>query len=756
MVTRRNWLLGTAAAAGALVVGWSLMPVRQRLTGAQPLPTGPGQSALNGWVKIGADNRVTVMMSKSEMGQGVHTGLAMLLAEELDADWAQVRVEHSPIDAIYNNLASVVDALPFHPDDDSALKATAQWLTAKLMREFGVMMTGGSSSIKDLWLPMREAGASARAMLIEAASRQWQLPASDCTASLGRVTHPGGKSASFGELAQAASQRPLPEAPKLKNPAQFTLIGSPRRRLEAAPKLDGSAVFGMDVLPPGLLYASVTMCPTLGGGVASFQGDAALKLPGVRQVLKVGAYNGSTGGVAVVADTPFHASQALAQVRIDWDHGPNATLNSADVMVQLAQTLDKQDGWAYYKRGDVDSALASASKTLTADYQVPYLAHAPMEPMNCTVQFKDGVATVWASTQVPGLARAAAAKALGIASDRVTVQVQFLGGGFGRRLDVDFVGQAAAIAKEAGGAPVQTFWSREQDTTHDFYRPACASRFTAGLDARGALVAWKNTSASQAIVPQVLKRLFNLPSAGPDKTTAEGAFDQPYEWPNARIAHEMVAFGVPVGFWRSVGHSHQAFFKESFMDEVALAAGQDPVAFRAALLLRHPRQLRVLQQVAAMSGWGQASKAAPGALPRALGVALHQSFGSVVAQVAEVSVDADQKIRVHKVWCVIDCGFAVNPNLIRQQLESAIVFGLSAALGGEITINNGQVQQSNFHDYPMLRMDECPVIESHVMASTEPPEGVGEPGTPPIAPAVANAVFALTGKRLRALPLKLA
>jgi len=348
------------------------------------LPTSPGQSALNGWVKIGSDNTVTVMMSKSEMGQGVHTGLAMLLAEELDADWSQVRVEHSPIDAIYNNLTTVVDGLPFHPDDDSALKAAAQWLTAKLMREFGVMMTGGSSSLKDLWLPMREAGASARAMLIEAAARQWQLPAAECSTQAGRVTHPSGQSASFGELALAASQLPLPDPPKLKNPAQFTLIGSPKRRLEAAPKLDGSAVFGMDVLPAGMLYASVTMCPTLGGSVTSFQADKAAKLPGVRQVLKVDAYNGSTGGVAVVADTPFHASQALAQVAIEWEHGANAILNSADVITKLAQTLDQQDGWAYYSHGDVKAALASAAQTISADYHVPYLAHAPMEPMNCT------------------------------------------------------------------------------------------------------------------------------------------------------------------------------------------------------------------------------------------------------------------------------------------------------------------------------------------------------------------------------------
>jgi isoquinoline 1-oxidoreductase beta subunit len=479
-------------------------------------------------------------------------------------------------------------------------------------------------------------------------------------------------------------------------------------------------------------------------------------MPGVHQVIKVDAYNGSTGGVALIADTPFHAIKALAKVTITWDHGPNARLNSADVMTTLNRALDAQDGWAYYSTGDVKTALDRAAKTITADYQVTYLAHTPMEPMNCTVQFKDGAATVWVSTQVPGLARAAAAKALGVASDKVDVRVQLLGGGFGRRLDVDFIGQAAAIAKAAKGAPVQTIWSREQDTTHDFYRPACVSRFTAGLDAKGTLTSWKNSSASQALVPQVLKRLFGLPTVGPDKTTAEGAFDQPYEWPNARIGHEKVEFGVPVGFWRSVGHSHQAFFKECFMDEVAVAAGKDPVAFRAGLLTHHPRHLAVLMQVASMAGWSQPSTVKPGEVTRALGLALHQSFGSVVAQVAEVSVDAAQKIRVHTVWCAIDCGFAINPNMIRQQIDSGIVFGLSAALHGEITILNGQVQQSNFHDYPALRMEDCPNIVTHIMTSTEPPEGVGEPGTPPIAPAVANALFALTGKRLRALPLRLA
>ena len=753
---RRTFLLGTAGAAGALVVGWSLLPPRQRLATAQPLELRDAQVALNGWVKVAADNTVTVVMCKSEMGQGVYTGLAMLLAEELDADWAQVQVEQSPIDKIYNNLASVVDGLPFHPDDDGAIKRVAGWLTAKTMREIGVMMTGGSSSIKDLWLPMREAGASARAMLIGAAADEWKLPPGACRAEAGRVLHPTGKSATFGELAALAARQPLPGKVPLKDPARFKFIGQPVRRIEAASKLDGTAGFGIDVLPPGMLYASVTMCPTLGGKATRFDGTAAARLPGVTKVIAVDGYNGGTGGVAVIADTPYHAMRALKQVSVEWDHGAGASVSSEDVYRRLAQTLDHEIGFAYYSHGDVDAALKSAAKTITAEYRAPYLAHAAMEPMNCTVQFKDGAATVWVSTQVPGMARSAAARVLGIAPEKVDVQVQLLGGGFGRRLEVDFVSQAAAIAREAGGAPVQTIWSREQDTTHDFYRPACVSRFRAGFDAAGNLTAWHNTSAGQAIVPQVLKRSFGLPGVGLDKTAAEGAVDQPYEWPNARIGHEIVDLPVPVGFWRSVGHSHQAFFKEGFIDEAAAAAGRDPVAFRAALLARHPRHLRVLERVAEFAGWGQALAPAADGSTRARGVALHQSFGSVVAQVAEVSVTPEKRIRVHRVVCVVDCGFPVNPNLIRQQMESGIVFGLSAALYGEIGIVKGQVQQSNYHDFPVLRIDACPVIETDIIQSTEHPEGVGEPGTPPIAPAVANALFALTGQRLRALPLKLA
>lgn len=757
MPTRRRFLLGTLAAAGALAVGWGAMPPRQRLATREPLPATGGQVPLNGWVKIDRDDTVTVVMAKSEMGQGIHTALAGILAEELDADWSRVRTEMSPIDPIYNNLATVVDGLPFHPDDHGMLKRFAGWMTAKAMREFGVMMTGGSSSTKDLWLPMRQAGASARAMLVAAAAQQWQVDAAGITVAAGVVSHAAsGRSARFGELVEAAGRLPLPSDPPLKDPKRFTLLGKPLRRADAADKIAGRAGFGIDVRLPGMRYAAVQMCPTLGGSVRRFDAAKAQAMPGVRQVVSFPALNGGTGGVAAIADTPWQAMQAAPLVEVEWDPGEMAGFSSAAAIERFAATLDREDGFPYYRHGDVDAALASAAKTVEAEYRAPWLAHTPMEPINCTVQFRDGRATVWVPTQVPGLARMAAARALGVDAEAVDVKVQYLGGGFGRRLDVDFVAQAAAIAKQADGAPVQVLWTREQDVRHDVYRPACVSRFRAGLDAQGALVAWRNVSAGQAIVPQVLHRIFGLPGAGPDKTAAEGAFDQPYEYPNARIAHEVVPLPLQVGFWRAVGHSHQAFFKEGFMDEVAAAAGQDPVAFRTSLLQRHPRHLAVLQRAADMAGWGTPVPAADDGRRRGKGVALHQSFGAIVAQVAQVSVAEDGAIRVERVWCAIDCGFAVNPNVIRQQVESAIVYGLSAALHGEVTIEDGRVVQSNFHDYPALRIDECPVIETAIIESAEHPEGVGEPGLPPIAPAVANAVFAATGRRLRALPLKLA
>ncbi len=711
---------------------------------------------MNGWVKVGADGTVTVMLARSEMGQGVMTSLAMLLADEMEADWSTVRTAMAPIDAIYNSIAPVVDGLPFHPDDHGAIKRLAGWMTAKAMREIGVMMTGGSSSIRDLWLPMREAGAAARTMMVAAAAQRWQVPPADCRAAAGRVTHSSGRSAGFGELAALAAQQPLPKDLPLKDIKQFRLIGKPLPRIDGAGKVDGSAQFGIDALPDGLLYASVNMCPVLGGTVASFDAASASRLPGVRKVFVVDGYNGGTAGVAAIADRYWQAAKAAAAVSIDWNAGAMADVNSADLLQQLSKTLDDKDGFAYYETGDVRSALAGAAKRIEAEYRAPYLAHMTMEPINCTVLFKDGAATVWVSTQVPGIARSAVAKVLGIAADKVDVKVLLLGGGFGRRLDVDFIAQAAAIARAAPGVPVQTIWSREQDTTHDFYRPACVSRFQAGFDGQGRLTAWWNASAGQAILPNILKRAFGLPGFGPDKTTSEGAFDQPYEWPNARVGHEIVDLPVPVGFWRSVGHSHQAFFKESFLDEAADAVRQDPVALRRSLLKNHPRHRAVLERAAGLAGWGTPLAPAPDGARKARGVALHQCFGSIVAQVVEASVTADKQIRAHRVVCVIDCGFAVNPNLIRQQMESGIVFGLSAALRGEITIEQGRVRQSNFHDQRILRIDGCPQIETDIMASGEPPGGVGEAGTPPVAPALGNALFALTGQRLRSLPLTVA
>lgn len=759
MLKRRTFLIGGVGAAGALVLGWSALPPRQRLTTAAPLPVRGTQVALNGWVKVSADNSVTVMMCKAEMGQGVYTGAAMLLAEEMDADWSRVKVEASPIDGIYNNLDNVAGDLPFRPDDHSAKERLAVWMSRKASRDFGTMITGGSTSINDLWLPMREAGASARTMLCRAAAGKWSVPEGECRAEAGRVIHASGRSASFGELASLAAGQALPAHVLLKNPAEFKLIGKPLKRIEAPSKLDGTARFGIDALPDGLVYASVLMCPTLGGTVRRFDDSVARALPGVIKILKVDAYNGGSGGVAVIAENVFIAMVALDAIDalgIEWNPGAAGNVSNADVDKTLTDALDHSEGHAYYTLGNVDAALNLAERVVTAEYRAPYLAHAALEPINCTVQATGDAATVWVSTQVPALARKHAAKVLNLEVDKVDVQPHLLGGGFGRRLEVDYVSQAAAIASQADGKPVQTIWSRPQDMMHDFYRPACVSRFKAGLDGGGKVVAWQNTSASQSAVKASLARNYDVPDPLIDRTTVEGAFDQPYEWPAVRVGQKTVDLPIPVGFWRSVGHSHQAFFVESFMDELAAATHTDPVAFRAGLLAHHPRHLAVLQRAAVLSGWGQPLARADDGAACARGVALHEAFGSIAAQVAQVSIGADKSVRVHRVVCVLDCGTPVNPNLICQQVESGIIFGLSAALYEAITIDKGQVQQQYYTQFPVVHMDDCPVIETEIMRSQAEPQGVGEIATPPIAAAVANAVFALTGQRLRSLPLTLA
>jgi isoquinoline 1-oxidoreductase beta subunit len=749
---RRRFLLAGLAAGGALVVGWGLQPPRQRLRGARPLPVAQGAVALNGWVAIGLDGLVSIVVPRSEMGQGVQTALPMLLAEELDIPFASVRTRQAPVDKIYANLAVMRENLPFHPDDRGSVKQGAQWVLGKVGRELGIMFTGGSTSVKDAWLPMREAGAVARAMLVKAAAERWNATPADCRTEQGFVIHRDGRRASYASLAAAAAltgEGIDPADVRLKEPREFTLIGKPLPRRDSPSKVNGSAVFGIDVRPPGLVYAAVKMSPVVGGQVASFDAAAVASMPGVLGVVDFSkALSGQTGagaGVAVVAASWWQAKQAAAALPVKWNEGAAAGLSTEAIFAGLAQALDKGSGFTYHARGDI--GVAGAAKTVTAEYRAPFLAHAAMEPVNCTAQVDAGKVRLWASTQVPSIAVDVAARVAGVAREDVDIDVPLLGGGFGRRLEADMVAQAVAVAVAMPGKPVQLVWTREEDTAHDVYRPAALARFSATLDAAGNVLTWDNKSASGAIGHQYFPRNLGLPGIGPDKTTAEGEYDMQYAIPNQRIAHVIVDSAVPIGYWRSVGHSHNAFFKEGFLDELAHAAGKDPVAFRRALLKDHPRHLAVLDAAVARAG------AAPEG--RAHGVALHQSFGSTVAQVAEVSV-AGKQIRVHRVVCAIDCGMVVNPNIVAQQMESAVLFGLSAALGGEITVKGGRIEQSNFHDYPVLRTDRAPVVETVIMPSAELPEGVGEPGTPPIAPAVAAAVFKLTGQRLRSLPLKLA
>ncbi|TWI69942.1 isoquinoline 1-oxidoreductase beta subunit [Pseudoduganella lurida] len=748
-ITRRRFLLAGTAAAGSLVVGWGALPPRQRLHAAAPFPVGGEAVALNGWVALAPDNTVTVAIPRAEMGQGIHTALPMLVAEELDLPLDAVRIVMAPRDNIYANTVVLADTLPFHPDEPGAVPDLARWTLAKVARELGINVTGGSSSMRDLWLPMREAGAAARAMLVAAAARAWDVPLAQVRTADGQLWHDlSGRKATFGSFARAAASE-TPQAPRLKAPHAFRLLGSSVPRRDAHGKSTGAARFGIDARPAGMLYAALRMSPTIGGTIAGIHLADALAMPGVLSVIDCsGALSGQTGaqaGVAVVANTYWQASQAAAALAIRWEPGPHTALSTADLFGAMARALDEGDESLHYSRGDVAGVHEHAA-VVQAEYRVPLLAHAAMEPLNCTAQVADGKVRLWVSTQVPTLAVAAAARVAGVGTDNVELHEHPLGGGFGRRLETDMIAQAVAIARECRGQPVQLVWTREQDVMHDVFRPAVLARLAATLDAAGTVKSWELRAAGGALTPQYLRRNLGLRFAGKDRTTVEGAADMPYEIPHQRIAHAVVDSAVPLGYWRSVGHSHNAFFRESFLDEMAHAAGKDPVQLRRAMLLAHPRELAVLD--AAVRGAGTAPKG------RAHGVALHGSYGSVVAQVAEVSV-ADGAIRVHRVFCAIDCGFAVNPNLIAQQMESAVVFGLSAALGGEITVAGGQVQQTNFGDYPVLRMDQAPQVETIIVLSGEPPQGVGEPGVPPIAPAVANAVFRLTGRRLRSLPLKL-
>ncbi|WP_051933647.1 xanthine dehydrogenase family protein molybdopterin-binding subunit [Massilia sp. BSC265] len=739
-----------------MLVGWGVQPPRQRLHTANPLALGGDTVALNGWIAIAPDGAVSVVVPRSEMGQGVHTALPMLVAEELDVPLSSVRIAQAPIDKIFANLTVLRENLPFHPDDTGSARQGAQWLMAKLGREMGIMFTGGSTSVKDAWLPMREAGAVARAMLVKAAAEQWKLPAARLRTEDGVVLGPDGRRAGYGALAAEAARVGAgidSSDVRLKEPREFRLIGKPLPRLDSRAKVDGSARFGIDARVPGMVYAAVKMAPMVSATYLGYEGDAAASMPGVLKIVPIpGMTDGRSGygvGVAVVAAHWWQARRALDALQVKWQVKKTGWFSSASIFGDFARALDEEGGYVYHEAGTQD--VDGVAMTVTAEYRAPFLAHAAMEPVNCTaqVEYAQGRRKVrlWASTQVPSIAVDVAARVAGVDRADVTIEVMLLGGGFGRRLEADMVAQAVTVAMAIDGKPVQLIWTREDDTTHDVYRPAALARFRAHLDANGNILAWDNKSASGAIGHQYFPRNLGLPGLGPDKTTAEGEYDMQYAIANQRIAHVIVDSPVQLGYWRSVGHSHNAFFKEGFLEELAHAARRDGVDYRRALLRGHPRALATLD--AAVANAGRPPEG------RAHGVALHRSFGSTVAQVAEVSVEGKQ-IRVHRVVCAIDCGLAVNPNIIAQQVESGVLFGLSAALYGEITLKDGEVQQSNFGDYPVLRMNEVPVVHTIVMPSSEHPEGVGEPAVPPIAPAVASAVFKLTGQRLRSLPLRLA
>jgi isoquinoline 1-oxidoreductase beta subunit len=692
-----------------LAVGGGLL-LQVRIPAAQA-DAGPLPSAPDAYIRIDGDGQVTLTMPFVEMGQGTYTSVPMLVAEELEVDLDQVRLEHAPPnDKVYGNPLLA-----------------------------GVQATGGSTSVRAAWQPLREAGAAARIMLIAAAAKQWQVDAASCRAQRGAVLHTeSGRSLGYGALAAEAARMPVPQTIALKAPAEFRLIGKPARRLDTPAKVDGTAVFGIDARPPGVRIAVLAQSPVFGGRVKTMDEVAAKAVKGMRQVVRL------ADAVAVVADHMGAAKKGLDALAVEWEPGANATLSSAGIAAALEQAV-RSPGAVAQNAGDVGSALARAVTKVEAEYAVPFLAHATMEPMNCTVHVRPDACEIWVGTQVIARAQAAAAEVTGLPLDNVTVHNHLIGGGFGRRLEVDGIRRAVQIARQVEG-PVKVIWTREEDIQHDMYRPTFLDRLTAGLDAAGRPVAWDHRFAGSSVIARWLPPAF---SNGLDPDTTDGAINLLYDLPNVHVEYCRVEpQGVPTAFWRSVGPSHNVFVTESFIDELAAAAGRDPVAYRSALLEKAPRAKAVLRLAAEKAGWGTS-------LPEGVGrgVSLQSVFATYLAVITEVAVAKDGTVRVRRIVCAVDCGTVVNPDTVEAQIPGGVIFGLTAALYGEITIKEGRVEQANFDSYPALRMDAAPEIEVHLVRNTEPPGGIGEPGTSAIAPAVTNAIFAATGKRLRKLPI---
>lgn len=704
--SRRAFLKSAAAVSGALVLGFWL-PEKGGRAFAQGAPKAVHPNA---FLRIGKDGLVTVVVKHLEFGQGVTTSLPMLVAEELECDWTKVRAELAPAGAEFANLA------------------------------FGMQGTGGSSSVSNSWEQFRTVGAQARTMLVAAAASQWKVKPEACKADKGVVTGPGGKKATYGQLAEAAAKQPVPEKVALKAPKDWKLIGKATKRIDSLEKIDAKTVFGLDVKRPNLHTAVVLHPPVFGARVAGINAEKVKGVAGVTHVVEV------SGGVAVVGRSFWAAKKGRDALEVQWDI-PEALKVSSEKLAADYKALAKQPGPSAKKAAD-PNAIKAAAKTVSAEYEFPFLAHAPMEPLNCTVEFRGAEAEIWAGSQFQMMDQAAAAKVFGLAPEKVKLHTMAAGGGFGRRANPvsDYIVEACEIAKEIK-VPVKLVWTREDDIKGGYYRPAYVHRVDAGLNAQGKVVGWNHAIVGQSIIGGTPFEGF-LVKNGIDHTSVEGVSDSPYELANLDVTLHTTKSAIPSLWWRSVGHTHTAFVMETMVDELAVAAGQDPVAFRKALLARHPRHVAVLELAAKKAGWGT-----PLPKGRARGIAVHESFGSVCAQVAEVSLEGGA-VKVHRVVAALDCGVVVNPLTVEAQVQSAIVYGLSAALHSEITLKDGQVQQSNFHNYGVLRLNETPRIEVHIAPSSlDKPTGVGEPGTPPIAPAVANALAALTGKRPRVLPL---
>jgi len=706
-MNRRGFLKTGAAGAAGLVIGFYLPGRFEAL--AAPMAMIPPAS-LNAWMQISTTDLVTILIDKSEMGQGILTSLCMIAAEELDCDWKKIRTEFAPAAKEYFNPA------------------------------FGMQGTGGSSSVRSSWDPMRKAGAAAREMLLQAAAAEWKVEKSTCRTENGIIYHDASKrNMTYGTIAKAASKLPIPQDVALKDPKKYRIIGKATKRLDTPEKVDGTAQFGIDVRQGAMLYAVVARCPVFGGRVASFDATKAKAIPGVKTAIQI------SSGIAIIADNTWAAMQGRRALEVKWEEGPNATATSESISKLFADQMTQPAAEAR-KEGDAATALGTAGQRIEAVYEAPYLAHATMEPLNATANVTATRVDVWAPVQFQTMAQGAAAKICGLKPEDAFIHTTYLGGGFGRKAGVDFVVEAVEASKVMG-RPVKLTWSREDDTQHDFYRPASYAKLSAGIDGDGWPVAWTTRVACSSIMeawfPGSTKN--NL-----DPTSVEGVSDLPYSIPNILVDYVRTEPGIPVGFWRSVGASQNGFFSESFIDELAAAGKKDPYDFRRHLLDKSPRHLGVLELAAQKADWDKPLPAG-----RFRGIAVLEAFQSYAAQVVEISVDRKARtLKVHRVVCAVDVGRVVNPIGVVMQSESAVVYGLSSALYGEITIADGRVKQTNFNNYPVLRLDAMPVVEVHIVPSTEKPTGAGELSVPPVVPALCNAIFAATGKRIRRLPVR--